>query len=72
MATLTDNPPRRLRRQKAGTMENIKDLAARVYSLNPYEANDNDTAPADIAEQIQQNPAEVIRYLLDIIDDLQN
>ena len=53
-------------------MENITDLAARVYSLNPYEANDNDTAPADIAEQIQQNPAEVIRYLLDIIDDLQN
>lgn len=52
-------------------MENITDLAARVYSLNPYDADDNDTTPADIAETIRTNPAEVIKYLLDIIDDLQ-
>jgi hypothetical protein len=53
-------------------MENITDLAARVYSLNPYEAQDNDTTPADIAETIRTNPAEIIKYLRDIIDDLQS
>ena len=51
--------------------EKRADLAARVYSLDIYEMRNNDTTPADIAETIQNNPAEVIRYLLDIIDELQ-
>lgn len=57
--------------RKPETMENIHELAERVYSLNPYEAQDNDTTPADIAETIRTNPTEVIKYLLDIIDELQ-
>ena len=53
-------------------MENITDIASRIYALDVYEAQDNDTTPAEIAETIRTNPAEVIRFLLDIIDDLQS
>jgi hypothetical protein len=52
-------------------MDEIKALAERVYNLDIYEMSNNDTTPADIAEEIRNNPTEVIRYLLDIIDELQ-
>jgi hypothetical protein len=52
--------------------EKRADLAARVYSLDIYEARNNDETPETIAETIRTNPAEIIKYLLDIIDDLQN
>ena len=47
-------------------------LAERVYNLDIYEMRNNDTTPDDIAEAIRTNPAEIIKYLLDIIDDLQS
>ena len=50
--------------------EPVAELAKRVYSLDIYENRNNDTTPDDIAEAIRTNPAEVIKYLLDIIDDL--
>lgn len=52
-------------------MDEIKALAERVYNLNIYEMRNNDTTPADIAEAIRTNPTETIKYLLDIIDELQ-
>lgn len=52
-------------------MENIQDLSNRIYSIDIYENRNNDTTPADIAEEIRTNPAEIIKYLLDIIDELQ-
>jgi hypothetical protein len=52
-------------------MDELRALAERIYNIDIYENRNNDTTPDDIAEQIKQNPAEVIRYLLDIIDDLQ-
>ena len=52
-------------------MDNIQDLANRIYQLDVYEMRNNDTTPDDIAEAIRESPAETIKYLLDIIDDLQ-
>ncbi len=52
-------------------MDEIKALAKRVYNLDIYEMRNNDTTPDDIAEAIRTNPAETIKYLLDIIDELQ-
>ena len=52
-------------------MDNIQDLANRIYQIDIYEARNNDTTPEDIAESIRTNPAETIKYLLDIIDELQ-
>ena len=52
-------------------MDKIKDLANRIYNIDIYENRNNDTTPEDIAESIRTNPAETIKYLLDIIDDLQ-
>ena len=52
-------------------MDNIKELAERVYNLDIYEARNNDTTPEEIADAIRENPAETIKYLLDIIDALQ-
>lgn len=52
-------------------MDEIKALAERVYNLDIYEMRNNDTTPDDIAEAIRTNPAETIKYLLDIIDELQ-
>lgn len=49
----------------------LMELAERIYSLDPYEMQDNDTTPEDIAEAITEDPRETIAYLLDIIDDLQ-
>lgn len=53
-------------------MDNIQDLASRIYSIDIYENRNNDTTPADIAEEIRTNPETIIKYLLDIIDDLQS
>ena len=52
-------------------MDNIKELAERIYQIDVYEMRNNDTTPDDIAEAIRANPAETIKYLLDIIDELQ-
>ena len=52
--------------------EKRAELAKRVYNLDIFEARNNDTTPADIAESIRTDPNETIKYLLDIIDDLQS
>lgn len=52
-------------------MDNIQELANRIYSIDIYENRNNDTTPDDIADAIRTNPAETIKYLLDIIDELQ-
>ena len=52
-------------------MDEIKALAERIYNIDIYENRNNDTTPDDIAEAIRTNPAETIKYLLDIIDELQ-
>lgn len=51
--------------------EQRAELANRVYNLDIYEMRNNGTTPADIAESIRTNPDETIKYLLDIIDELQ-
>jgi len=51
--------------------EQRAELAKRVYNLDIYEARNNDTTPDDIAESIRTDPNETIKYLLDIIDELQ-
>ena len=51
--------------------KHLYDIASRIYALDVYGMQDNDTTPADIAESIKEDPAAVIEYLLDIIDDLQ-
>lgn len=54
-------------------MDNVMvyDTAARVYNLDLYEAQDNGETVDSIAEMIENDPAIIIDYLLDIIDDLQ-
>ena len=49
----------------------IYDTAARVYNLDLYEAQDNGETTDSIAGMIETDPATIINYLLDIIDDLQ-
>lgn len=51
--------------------EQRTELAKRVYNLDIYEMRNNDTTPEDIAESIRTDPNETIKYLLDIIDELQ-
>ena len=51
--------------------KNLLELASRIYALDVYEMRNTDTTPADIAETIAEDPAQVVKYLLDIIDDLQ-
>lgn len=51
----------------------IKDFerAARIIALDPYTAADNDETPETVSEHIKYNPAAVIDFLLDYIDNLQ-
>ena len=49
----------------------IYDTANRVYNLDLYEAKDNGETVESIAGMIENDPAIIIDYLLDIIDDLQ-
>lgn len=49
----------------------IKELAQRIYDIDVYEMRNNDTTTEDIEKDIISNPAEIINYLLDIIDELQ-
>jgi len=49
----------------------IYDTANRVYNLDLYEAQDNGETIESIAGMIENDPAIIIDYLLDIIDDLQ-
>lgn len=51
--------------------EPVAELAKRVYNLDVYEMRNNGTTPEDIAESIRTDPNETIKYLLDIIDELQ-
>lgn len=49
----------------------IYETAARVYNLDLYEAQDNGETVESIACMIENDPAIIIDYLLDIIDELQ-
>ena len=49
----------------------IKELAQRIYDIDVYEMRNNDTTTEDIEKDIINNPTDIIKYLLDIIDDLQ-
>jgi hypothetical protein len=51
--------------------QEIMELAERVYNVDPYEAMNNDETPATLAEAIRTNPAGIIRFLLDVIDEYQ-
>lgn len=64
-------PPRREK-----TMTNFEkiltnELAQRIYDIDPYEAQDADETPETIAESITQDPLTVIKFLVDMIEDLQ-
>jgi len=47
------------------------ELAQRIYDIDPYEAQDADETPETIAESITQDPLTVIKFLVDMIEDLQ-
>ena len=49
----------------------VADLAERIFNIDIYEMWDADVTAEDIAEDIKNDPEQVIKYLLDIIDDLQ-
>lgn len=49
----------------------LHDAARRIMDLDPYEARHEAETPESIKKQIITDPASVIIYLLDIIDDLQ-
>ena len=52
-------------------MTNIEKLAQRIIDLDFFGARDADATPETVADDIRNNPAAVIEYLLDMIDDLQ-
>lgn len=45
-------------------------LAQRIIDLDPWEARNAEATPATVAEDIKNNPAAVIAYLLDFIDNI--
>ena len=47
-------------------------LARRIISLDTFGARDARETVETVAEQIKRNPADVISYLLDIIDNMQD
>jgi hypothetical protein len=49
----------------------IRELAQRIWDIDPYEMKNNDTTAEDIEKDIINSPTDIINYLLDIIDDLQ-
>lgn len=49
----------------------IMDLAQRIIDVDFYGAMDAGATVESVAEDIRNNPAAVIEYLLDTIDDLQ-
>ena len=49
----------------------VLELAERVYNVDVWEARNNDETPATLAEAIRTNPAGIIRFLLDVIDEYQ-
>lgn len=51
--------------------EEREELGQRVYSVDVYEAMNNDETPATLAEAIRTNPNGIIRFLLDVIDEYQ-
>ena len=51
-------------------MKDLKELAKRIWDIDPYEMRNNDTTPEDIENAIIEDPAETIAYLLDIIENM--
>jgi len=47
----------------------IRELAQRIWDIDPYEMKNNDTTPDDIVNAILDDPRETINYLLDIIEN---
>ena len=48
-----------------------KELAQRIYDIDPYEAQDADETPETIADKLYQDPLTVISWLVDLVEDLQ-
>ena len=47
------------------------ELAQRLYNiLDPYELADTETTVADVARDIEDNPKDVIEYLINIIEEV--
>ena len=51
-------------------MKNIEALAERIIDIDPYGARDAEATVESVAEDIINNPADVIAWLLDQIDEL--
>lgn len=49
----------------------LHDAARRIMDLDPYEARHEDETPESITAAMIKDPASVIVYLLDIIEELQ-
>ena len=52
-------------------MPDLMELADRIYSLDLYGMRDADATPEDIADEMANDPRETIKFLLDLIDELQ-
>lgn len=51
-------------------MKDLKELAKRIWGIDPHEMRNNDTTPDDIEKAIKEDPSETIAYLLDIIENM--
>ena len=49
----------------------LKDAARRIIDLDPYEARHEDETPESITAAMIKDPASVVTYLLDYIDNLE-
>jgi len=49
----------------------IRDIAQRIYDIDPWNARNEDATPESIAESIKNDPLPVIQYLIEVIEDLQ-
>lgn len=52
-------------------VEELAEIAERVYNVDIYEARNNDETPETLAKAITTNPLGIMRFLLDRIDELE-
>ena len=63
--------PERVNHSDEENMDDIMELAERIYNVDIYEAQNNDETPETLAKTIREMPEGIIRFLLDRIEDLE-
>lgn len=72
VSVMTEEMHQKEKAEEESRKNYFSELAERVYNVDRYESQSADQTPETIAEEIKANPARVISYLLDYIEQTQN